>query len=112
MTIADNEGAEHLRGAVRDQALMIDGTPAPREAGGGGFFFLARRMSRGVGSCFRERAVLWRRRWGSPVPAGPTEVGGTCCLPKAPPDRQRGTGSGIREAGCGGASASGAFGNG
>lgn len=49
---------------------------------------------------------------GSPVQAGPTEVGGTHCIPKALPARQRGTGSGIPEAGCGGVSVSGAFGNG
>lgn len=49
---------------------------------------------------------------GSPVQAGPTEVGGTCCVPKALPGRQQGTGSRIPGAGCGGVSTLGAFGNG
>lgn len=49
---------------------------------------------------------------GSPVQAGPTEDGGTCCIPKALPGKQRGMGSRILEAGCGGVSAVCAFSNG
>lgn len=68
MAVTDNKGAEHLCSVVvQDQALMIDGTlavfsqllgrPAVE-------FFLARKALWSVGSCFRECAVLQkRRRW-------------------------------------------------
>lgn len=92
MAIAGKEGAEHLHGVVRDQALIMDGTPAvfSQHLGRSALeFFLARRLSWGVGSHFRERAALWkRRRWGSPGQTGPAAVGGTCRIPKALPGRQ------------------------
>lgn len=101
---------------VRDRAWMADGTPAvfSRHPGRPAVeFFLARKALQGVGVCFQERAVLWeRRRWGSPVQAGPTEVGGTRCILQVLPGRQRGLGSRTPAAGWGGLSALGAIGNG
>lgn len=78
---------------------MIDGTPAiflqhlGRPAAE---LFLARRVFTGCWLVFSGvcRAAE-EEEVGSPVQAGPTEVGGTRCVPKALPGRQRGTGSGI-----------------
>lgn len=110
------EGRELLCGGVRDRAWMMDGTPAvfsPRPGRPAVEFFLARKALQGVGVCFRERAVLWERsRWGSPVQAGPTEVGGTRCVPQVLPGRQRGSGSRTPAAGWGGLGTLGAGGNG